>query len=147
MKFMTLTAMADRYLPDWSTTQFIVLDRSRRWAAPIAAQVAANLHRRRDFSGRPPEFETCDSAKDVLLFCDQPSTLGVILMMTGVERDCLTLLARIARIPARPPVLAICSTAHAELLPLLLEAGVHTALFDVVNDVPIADWCLNWVSQ
>jgi len=144
-KPMSQTAMADRYLPDWSTTQFVVLDRSRRWAAPIAAQVAVNLHQRPDFVGRPPEFETCETAKDVLLFCDQPSTQGAILLITGIERECLTLLARIARAPTQPPVLAICETQHRELLPTLLEAGVHTALFDVVNDVPIADWCVKWV--
>ena len=76
-----------------------------------------------------------------MLFSDQGSTLGIILFIDGIERDCLSLLGRLARLPLRPPILAVCAQRHKELLPTLLEAGVDTALFDVVNDIPIAAWC------
>jgi len=118
-----------------------VLDPTRRWAAPVATQTSLLLLAEPLFSGRPPEFETCDTARDVFLFCDQESTVGIILLIDGLERDCLSLLGRLSRLPLRPPVLAVCRERHTELLPTLLEAGVDAALFDVVNDVPIAAWC------
>lgn len=99
------------------------------------------------FSGRPPEFETCETARDVFLFCDQESTVGIVLFIDGLERECLSLLGRLARLPLRPPVLAICGERHKELLPTLLEAGIDAALFDVVNDIPIATWCVKVVSN
>lgn len=132
---------AEDYLPDWSAKRFIMLDPTRHWASPVTTQTAQLLSAEKSFSGRSVEFETCETARDILLFSDQGSTLGIILFIDGIERDCLSLLGRLARLPLRPPILAVCAQRHKELLPTLLEAGVDTALFDVVNDIPIAAWC------
>jgi len=133
---------AESYLPNWSCTRFVVLDADQRWSVPIATQVTNELAASKTLRGRPPDFEPCRTARDALLYCDQQATLGLILFVNGMERECLTLLGRLARLPLRPPILAICSTRQTELLPVLTEAGVTATLFDVVNDVPIADWCL-----
>lgn len=89
-----------------------------------------------------PEFENCKTARDVLLFCDQQSTKGLILFIDGIERDCVTILGRLARLHAKPPILVIGRDRHRELLPTLLEGGVDTTLFNITNDIPIAAWCV-----
>ena len=80
-------------------------------------------------------------AKSILLRAYQPNTRGVILFMSGLERECITLLGRLARRSPQPYVLAIGTEQHHELLPTLLESGADTVLFDVQNDIPVAEWC------
>ena len=136
------TPRAEDYLPDWTVRRFIVLEPSGQWAPAVALQTAEILRNDSEFRGRPPEFENCETARDVTLFCEHDSTVGLILFLEDVERDCLSLLGRLARLPLRPPILAVCKSQHRELFPTLSEAGVDTALFDVVNDIPIAEWCV-----
>ncbi|MEZ6124878.1 MAG: hypothetical protein R3C49_17155 [Planctomycetaceae bacterium] len=133
---------AERYLPDWTLRHFLVLDPSKRWAAPIALEVNSQLLDREGFQGRTPVFETLLLPKEVLLFSDQSSTAGIIIVLFGLEGDCLGLLRRLSRQARRPPILILASDSHRGLLPVLMEAGADTVLFEVRSDLQPAEWCL-----
>lgn len=141
------TPRAEDYLPDWAVRRFIMLETSERWEPVVTLQTAQLLKRSDTFTGRLPEFETSKTARDAAMFCDQDSTVGLILFFESMERDCLSLLGRLARLPLRPPLLAICQQRHRGLLPILSEAGVNTTLFDAVNDNAIAEWCVRVLTR
>lgn len=141
------TPRAEDYLPDWAIRRFIMLETSGRWAPVVALQTAQLLKRSATFTGRLPKFETSETARNAAMFCDQDSTVGLILFFENMERDCLSLLGRLARLPLKPPLLAVCQQRHRDLLPILSESGVNTTLFDAVDDNDIAEWCVRVLTR
>lgn len=133
---------AEEFLPNWTERRFVVLDPSGRWAPAIGVQVHDVITRRKLSNAGSPVFESCQTARDALMLCEARYTVGAILFFSGVERECFNMLARLARWPQRPALLAICSAKHETLLPTMMEAGIDSVLFDVKNDVHIADWCV-----
>lgn len=128
------------YLPEWSEARFVVLEPATRWAPAIGLEVAECLKRSQN-QGRRVRFESCRATRDVLLLGEAASTVGLILFIQGMERDCLGLLRRLPNLTNRPDVLVVCETQHTALIPVILESGVSSVLMDVKNDVPIAEWC------
>ena len=134
----------EAFLPDWSVTRFLVVDRSGRWSSAIAAQVIDKL---RDRAGVRPDsgsivFDSFTTTKDLASVAQQNNTAALVVFLNGVERECLTLLRRFVHAPRRPAILIIADEHHQELMPVLLESGVDCMLFNAVNDIPIAEWCL-----
>jgi len=139
----------ETFLPDWSVTRFMVVDRSGRWSSAVAAQVRHKLH---DAGSRALEmgtfvFDTCATTKELASIAQQVNTAGLVIFLDGLERECLTFLRRFLQAPRRPAILIVADERHQELMPVLLEADVDSLLFNVVNDVPIAEWCLKLMSQ
>jgi len=133
----------EEFLPDWTPRRFVVLDMSDRWAAAIRAQVNDRLRKCATGISVPcPVFEGCQSTREALLLCEAKNTVGAVLFISGIERECLNILARVACWSERPALLAVCSSQHEGLLPMLMESGVDSAMFDVENDVPVSDWCV-----
>lgn len=123
--------------PDWSIHRFVVLDPSERWAEPIRRQLMNTVGsetKRHDI-----QFETCRSARDVLLLAELSNTVGLILFLDGLETECLNLLRRLQH--EGPAILGIGKLDHKPLIPVLIESGFSMVLIDVVNDIPIAKWC------
>lgn len=138
---------AEEFVPDWTRHRFVVLDPTGRWASAIAAQVKCRLSQADVRNSSNPVFESCSTARETLLLSETRNTIGVVLLITGIERECLNLLAKIARWPKRPSLLAICSSEHEILLPMLLESGLDATMFDVEDDILIADWCVRVLSR
>ncbi len=135
---------AEAFLPDWSITRFLVVDRSGRWPSAIAAQVRGTLH---DRAGGCPAsgsivFDSFTTTKNLASVAQQINTAALIIFLNGLERECLTLLRRFVQAPRRPAILIVSDEHHQELMPVLLESGVDCLLFNVVNDIPIAEWCV-----
>ena len=142
LEFPPQLPSAKDYLPDWSTRRFVVFDHSGRWTSAVSAEVAQRLAALKHQKANATVFEACDSARDVLLLSELRSTIGVVLFLSGLERECLGVLSRLAKQPRHRPILIIAERRHRDLLPVLLEAGSDTVLFDIKDDIPIADWCL-----
>ena len=134
-------ARMDEFLPDWSERRLVVLDSSHRWAPAVSAEVNAILERNSAFSGRKPVFESCETPREALLLCEARNTIGAVLFVSGMERECLSILGRMARWPTRPALLAVCTDEHRDLMPMLMESGIDAVLFNVTNDIAIAEWC------
>ncbi|MEO1983505.1 MAG: hypothetical protein ABGZ24_23590 [Fuerstiella sp.] len=135
---------AEAFLPDWSVTRFLVVDRSGRWPSAIAAQVMDKL-RDRTGDGRNDGsivFDSFTTTKDLASVAQQINTAALVIFLDGLERECLTLLRRFVLAPRRPAILIVAAEHHQELMPVLLESGVDSLLFNAVNDIPIAEWCL-----
>lgn len=131
------------FLPSWTQRRFVVLDMSNRWAHAISAQVSERLQQTdAEVSDTCPVFDSCHLIRDVLLLCEAKNTVGAVLFISGIERECLNMLARLARWAERPVLLAVCNEKHEGLLPILMESGVDSVFFDVDNDVMISDWCV-----
>ncbi|MDG1895829.1 MAG: hypothetical protein P8J37_13060 [Fuerstiella sp.] len=139
----------EAFLPDWSVTRFMVVDRSERWASAMSAQVTEKLH---DSVGDAPGignivFDSYPTTKDIASVARQINSVALVIFLDGLERECLTLLRRFVTAPRRPAILIIADECHQELMPVLLESGVDSLLFNVVNDIPVAEWCLRLMSQ
>ena len=132
---------AEQYLPKWIITRFVVLDASGRWASAIHRETVQQLRQRGDSLDCVPEFQTCTTARDVLLCCEMRNTVGLILFADRTEKECLAALRGLLRRMQNLPVLLVGEDHHEELLPVMLEAGVQTALCNVKNDVPVGQWC------
>jgi hypothetical protein len=130
----------EAFLPDWSVTRFLVVDRSGRWPSAIAAQVMDRLQDRAD--GGSIVFDSFTTTKDLASVAQQINTAALVIFLDGLERECLTLLRRLVLAPRRPAILIVADEHHQELMPVLLESGVDSLLFNVVNDIPVAEWCL-----
>ena len=129
------------YMPDWSTARFAVLDPSARWGPAIHREVIDRLSSRADSStvhSSGVAFEACSTARDAMLVCELSHTVGLVMFASGVERDVLSLLGGLARRHRFLPTLVVAERIHEELLPVLYEAGAHTVMFDVKDDIPIA---------
>ena len=131
------------YLPDWSEKRFVVLDPSKRWASAISLQVQQEraTHEAGVF------FESCQTSREALLLCESANSVGLIVFLEGLERECLGLLRRLGTESNQPTVLVVGKSRHAELMPVILEAGVSAFLVDVENDIPIANWCASLVNR
>ena len=138
---------AEEFVPDWTQHRFVVLDPTGRWSSAIAAQVKCRLSETDGRNSCNPVFESCRTARETLLLSEARNTIGVVLLIAGIERECLNLLAKIARWPKRPSLLAFCSSEHEILLPMLLESGLDATMFDVEDDILIADWCVRVLSR
>ncbi len=138
---------AKDYLPDWSTTRFVVFEPTNLWTPAISAEVQERLAATDPQIRSTPVFDACHAARDVIMLAEVRSTVGFVLFLTGLERECLGILGRLARLPRQRPILIIAESVHRDLLPVLLEAGASTVLFDVKDDVPIADWCLRFLAN
>ena len=92
-------------------------------------------------------FDAYATTKDVANAAQQANTAALIIFLDGMERECLTLLLRFVQTPRRPAILVIADEHHQELMPVLLESGVNCVLFNVVNDIPVAEWCLKQLSD
>ncbi|MCP4782426.1 MAG: hypothetical protein GY903_05195 [Fuerstiella sp.] len=134
----------EAFLPDWSVRRFLVVDKSGRWPPAIAAQVMEQLRDRTggDQDGGSIVFDSFTTTKDLAPVAQQINTAALVIFLDGLERECLTLLRRFVLAPRRPAILIVADEHHQELMPVLLESGVDSLLFDVVNDIPIAEWCL-----
>ncbi len=135
------------YLPNWSTSRIVVLEKSGRWTPAIAAEVHQRLDKTHQQAGQTLVFERCSSARDAIFLSELRNSRGLVLFLKGLERECLGVLSRLARLPLKRPILVIAENVHRDLLPVLLEGGADTVLFNVRDDVPIADWCLRCRSQ
>lgn len=124
-------------LPDWSEKRFIVLDPSNRWAAAIGLQ----MHHDQADNQTGVFFETCSTTREALLLAESSNSIGLIVFLKGLERDCLGMFRRLSSAPNQPRMLVIGTSGHAELMPVILEAGASGFLLEVENDIPIADWC------
>lgn len=128
---------AAEYLPDWTARRFVVLERSRRWAPAIATELNT-------FAGPALSrtlFESCSTAREAGHFLSLKNTVGVVLLLDGMERDCLGLLGRMARTNCVLPVLAVGTERHKDLTSVLMESGVQCVLLNIRDDVPVANWC------
>ena len=134
----------EAFLPDWSVTRFLVVDRSGRWPSAIAAQVMDTM--RHSAGGCQDSgsivFDSFTTTKDIASVAQQINTAAVVVFLNGLERECLTLLRRFVQAPRRPAILIVADEHHQELMPVLLESGVDCLLFNAVNDIPIAEWCV-----
>jgi hypothetical protein len=148
---MSLPQLPDveAFLPDWSVTRFLVVDQSGRWSSAIAAQVSEKLQDIRSGSQEFGKivFDSYPTTKGLAPVAQQVNTAALVIFLDGLERECLTLLRRFLTAPRRPATLIIADERHQELMPVLLESDVDTLLFNVVNDVPIAEWCVRLMSD
>lgn len=133
---------ADDYLPDWTVRRLIVLEKTERWMPAVAAEVYTALSSAVAQHGPRPVFESCTTAREAVLFGELQNTVGFILFMDQLERECLGVLARLGRLRRPLRVLVVATRRHADLVPVLMESGADAVLVDVADDVPIADWCL-----
>ena len=126
------------YLPDWTSKRIVFLERSHRWAPAVETEL------RSSGGSALPQFsiDSCAVAREASQLLELKNSIGLVLFLDGIERDCLDLLGRVARSFREFPVLAVGLTPHRGLMPVLMESGVQSILFDPFDDVSIADWCL-----
>ena len=128
---------AKRYLPDWTERRFVVVDRTGRWASAISAEANGHL----DSDTAVLTFQSCESAREAADFWELRNTIGFVLFLEGMERECLGFLGRLGRSNYHREILVVATENHREILPVIMEAGVESILFDVSDDVPVAEWC------
>lgn len=128
------------HLPDWSEKRFVVLEPDVKWAPAIELEVASQL-KASGQSGVVANFDSTSTTREVLMLSEAANTAGLVLLISGMERECLGLLRRLPNLTNRPTVLVVGETKHTELIPVILESGVSSFLLDVKNDIPIAEWC------
>ena len=68
------------------------------------------------------------------------NTVALVLFLDGFERECMRLMGRMAQLPAPVPTLLVGGQQHRAIVPVLLESGASHVLFDVPDDIKIADW-------
>ena len=133
----------DSLYPDWTIRKFLVLENGERWTPAISRQLKESVK-----AANIPisvGVERVPDVRSLLKQSQQATTPGVILFLESRERECVTAISRISQLTSHPFVLAVGSGKHQELLPVLLESGICTPLFDIVNDVPVVEWCIKVV--
>jgi hypothetical protein len=132
----------EQYLPEWTRSRFVVLDISKRWSPAIHRETLQQTKNKDDAKACVVTFESCVTARDVLLCCEMRNTVALILFLDQLERECLTVLGGLMRRRQKVPILVVCEDHHEELIPVMLEAGVDTVLSNVHNDVRVSQWCV-----
>lgn len=127
---------AESYVPKWTDSRFVVIDRTGRWASAISAEANSSG----DVDSVILTFESCTSTRDAVDFVGLKNTVGFILFLDGLERECLSFLGRLGRSHHHSQLLAVASDKHRDLLPVIMEAGVESVLFNVCDDIPVAGW-------
>ncbi|MEZ6062735.1 MAG: hypothetical protein R3C19_20515 [Planctomycetaceae bacterium] len=146
----------DSLLPDWSRSVFLVLERNPHWSSAVAAEFRTRLVGTSAVRGADHEllaggvtevdFVSLTASRDVVARLGTTTVLGIIAVLSDVERDGLVLLGRLARLSrAVPPVLMLGDARHRELVPVLYEAGASSVLIDQPTDIHVAEWCRNVV--
>ena len=126
---------SEDYIPQWTSRRIVVVDKSERWSPAISAEVWSRSLKQN------VRFEACDSTRDAQLYLEMKNTVGLILFLNGVERESCSLLGKLFRLPSLLPVMLVAEDRHRAIVPVLLEAGAMGVLFNVRDDIPIAEWC------
>lgn len=131
-----LNAKAD--FRDWTVQTFDFLEPTGVWAPTVSRELAERWNNRTG----TPRVTGWGKSRQFQTGIDPKTSQGLVLFFAGIEKECLSILSRLMDDPQECPVVAVLSSHHRDLVPVLLESNVTSVIMEPVNDVPIADWCL-----
>ena len=117
-----------------------MFEESPRWAPSIEKELAVLIQRTELQILNLPPVESFREARHVLEESGSRAVVGIVIVLAGLETECLGLLARLSESNRPQPVLVVGEPQHRPLVPVLAETG-SSVLIDIANDRPAADWC------